>query len=93
MAGSCGKLEDMRERRRRDEWRMKRRAEELVRRWHGGRMFTKREVGRVASTHGRPCSCWLCAGSKEVPPRRERGFERDTFGQELPGGFEGRLRI
>ena len=34
---------------------------------------TPRQVGRMASTHGRPCSCWLCRSHKDVPPRSERG--------------------
>jgi hypothetical protein len=31
-------------------------------------------VGHMASTHGRPCSCWMCRHEKDVPPRRERGW-------------------
>lgn len=33
-----------------------------------------RGVAHLAETHGRPCSCWLCASHKDVPPRRERAF-------------------
>jgi hypothetical protein len=32
----------------------------------------ERLVQHMASTHGRPCSCWMCAYRKDVPPRRER---------------------
>lgn len=29
-----------------------------------------RQLGRLVSTHGRPCSCWLCStGSRPVEPR------------------------
>jgi hypothetical protein len=68
----------MRARRRQDEQRMKARARRVIGLWSRGRPAeepTARAVGRIASTHGRPCSCWLCAGSKDVPPRRERGFD------------------
>lgn len=33
-----------------------------------------RHVGVITSTHGRPCSCWLCQPGREVPPPRERAF-------------------
>jgi len=29
-------------------------------------------VGRLASTHCVPCSCWMCKFHKDVSPRRER---------------------
>lgn len=30
---------------------------------------------RMAETHCRPCPCRGCTSHKDVPPRRERGFE------------------
>lgn len=68
----------MRARRRQDEQRMKARARRIMALWSRG-LFTPasspRAVGRNASTHCRPCSCWLCSGHKDTPPKRER--ERD----------------
>jgi len=52
---------------------MKARAARLLVLWHGEAAATPRQVGRMASTHGRPCSCWLCRSHKDVPPRSERG--------------------
>lgn len=67
----------MRARRRQDAERMKARARKVMALWgHGASAAapSPRAVGKVASTHGRPCSCWLCSGRKDVPPKRERGF-------------------
>jgi len=66
----------MRARRRQDEQRMKARAKRLVRAWSFGFStdnIPPREVGRIASTHGRPCSCFLCRnenGSYSIADRR-----------------------
>lgn len=67
----------MRARRRHDEERMKARARRVMALWSHGLSTdapSPRALGKVASTHGRPCSCWLCASRKDVPPKRERGF-------------------
>ena len=68
----------MRARRRQDEQRMKARARAVMALWTRGLPTpapSPRAVGKIASTHGRPCSCWLCTGTKDVPPKRERGFD------------------
>lgn len=69
----------MRARRRQDEERMKARARRVMALWSRGLAdaptHSPRAVGRNASTHCRPCSCWLCSGHKDVPRKRERGFE------------------
>jgi hypothetical protein len=57
--------------------RMKARARRIMRLWAFGRQreFDARDVGRNASTHCRPCACWMCRyEGREVPPRRERAF-------------------
>ena len=34
-----------------------------------------RKVGVNASTHCRPCGCWMCQEDRtEIPPQRERRF-------------------
>jgi hypothetical protein len=71
-------IEGMRSRRRQDEQRMKDRAHRVSRLWYKGlhdKNVSAREVGRMASTHCRPCSCWVCTGHKEFAPMRERRFE------------------
>lgn len=71
----------MRGRRRQDEERSKGKARRLILLWsrhRDGDSPTAREIGRIASTHGRPCSCWMCRGHKDVAPRRERGFDPDA---------------
>lgn len=68
----------MRARRRQDAERMKARARRVMALWGRGSSAatpSARAVGKIASTHGRPCSCWLCSGTKDVPPKRERGFD------------------
>lgn len=68
----------MRARRRQDAERMKARARRVMTLWTHGLTDgdpSPRAVGKVASTHGRPCSCWLCRGRKDVAPKRERGFD------------------
>ncbi len=68
----------MRARRRADERRLKARALRVLRSWAGRRAYTPdpREVGVCASTHCRPCGCWMCqADAREVPPKRERPFD------------------
>lgn len=58
--------------------RMKNRARRTMRLWAGGRNapVDPRQVGVNASTHCRPCACWMCqADAREVPPMRERAFD------------------
>ena len=62
---------------------MKDRARRVLLLWRRGlpeKSASPREVGRTASTHGRPCSCWMCTGHKEAAPMRERRFEGDVSG-------------
>ncbi|PKP84223.1 MAG: hypothetical protein CVT80_09405 [Alphaproteobacteria bacterium HGW-Alphaproteobacteria-2] len=57
---------------------MKARARRIMGLWARGLFGAEpspRVVGRNAATHCRPCSCWMCSGHKDVPPKRERGFE------------------
>ncbi len=59
--------------------RVKARTRRIMRLWHG-RLSTgpmdPRKVGVNASTHCRPCGCWMCQEDrKEVAPLRERRFE------------------
>lgn len=28
-------------------------------------MITKRAIGHTASTHGKPCSCWMCGNPRK----------------------------
>jgi hypothetical protein len=61
---------------------MKERAKRVMKRWYGRLRPVPddpREIGRNASTHCRPCGCWMCqADGREVPPPRERAFaDRD----------------
>lgn len=65
--------------RRAHDQRIKARTRRIMRLWFG--RFTKeppdpRKVGVNASTHCRPCGCWMCqAPRKEIPPMRERAFD------------------
>jgi hypothetical protein len=62
--------------------RMKNRARRTMRLWAGRREtpLDPRQVGVNASTHCRPCACWMCQGQgREVPARRERAFEHHEF--------------
>ena len=64
--------------RRSHEQRVKARARRIMRLWNG-RLSTgplqPRKVGVNASTHCRPCGCWMCQQDrKEIPPQRERRF-------------------
>jgi hypothetical protein len=66
-----------RAKRRGDELRMKSRARRVMRLWFGNRFmpFDPRKVGVNASTHCRPCGCWMCQEpGREIPPPRERAF-------------------
>jgi hypothetical protein len=56
---------------------MKARARRIMRLWFRGMghdvPLDPRQVGRNASTHCRPCACWMCQeDGREVPPLRER---------------------
>jgi len=66
-----------RAKRRGDEVRMKIRARRVMRLWFGRwlQVMDPRQVGVNASTHCRPCGCFMCQEHhKEVPPPRERPF-------------------
>lgn len=66
-----------RARRRGDLLRMKSRARRVMKMWFGDRVdrFDPRQVGLNASTHCRPCGCWMCQEpGREVPQPRERAF-------------------
>ena len=61
--------------------RVKDRARRVMLIWAGNRqrpsnlqIVTPQAVGVNASTHCRPCSCFLCQPGREVPPPRERAF-------------------
>ncbi len=57
--------------------RVKARTRRVMRLWFGKR-FTDdpRKVGVNASTHCRPCGCWMCQEDRrDVPPLRERPFD------------------
>ena len=67
-----------RAKRRDHQLRMKRRARRVMRLWFGNwlQVIDPRQVGVNASTHCRPCGCWMCQEDrKQVPPPRERPFE------------------
>lgn len=56
---------------------MKARARRVMRQWFGRHVQEPdpRQVGLNASTHCRPCACWMCQTKRrEVPQRRERAF-------------------
>lgn len=59
--------------------RLKARTRRVMRLWHGGLSkgpLDPRKVGVNASTHCRPCGCWMCQEArKEVAPPRERQFD------------------
>ena len=63
--------------RRSHERRMKARARWVMRLWFRGRFpIDARVVGIYASTHCRPCGCWMCQEhAREVPQPRERAFD------------------
>jgi hypothetical protein len=72
-------MKDMTKRaqRRGDELRMKSRACRVMQLWFGNRVphLDPRKIGVNASTHCRPCGCWMCQEPRrEVPPPRERAF-------------------
>lgn len=58
--------------------RVKARARRIMRLWSRHQpsgIPCPRQVGVNASTHCRPCSCWMCQAGNEVPPMRERAFD------------------
>jgi hypothetical protein len=69
--------ETPRARRRADARRMKAKARRIMRKWFGGRFKEDpRQVGINASTHCRPCGCFMCQeDGREVPQPRERAFD------------------
>ena len=72
-----GLMDGNRALRRAHDQRMKARAKAVMKRWYGRRPVSTnpREIGRNASTHCRPCGCWMCQDDRrEVPPPRERAF-------------------
>ena len=56
--------------------RMKARARRIMRLWFRDHFKDDpRQVGINASTHCRPCGCWMCQEDhREVPQPRERAF-------------------
>jgi hypothetical protein len=57
---------------------MKSRARRTMRLWFGQKQqeLDPRQVGLNASTHCRPCGCWMCqAKRREIPAARERAFD------------------
>lgn len=57
--------------------RIKARTRRVMRRWFARLPLAPdpRDLGVAASTHCRPCACWMCqAPRKDVPPPRERPF-------------------
>jgi len=69
-------MDSKRAKRRAAEHRMKNIARRVMRLWAGNRQgpVSPQAVGINASTHCRPCSCYLCQPGREVPPMRERAF-------------------
>lgn len=71
--------EALRAKRRGHAERMKGRAKRVMRLWSshlGITTFDARQVGLNASTHCRPCGCWMCQeNAREVPAPRERAFD------------------
>jgi len=58
--------------------RVKTRTRRIMRLWFGRRPVSldPRQVGINASTHCRPCACWMCqADARDIPPLRERAFD------------------
>ena len=58
--------------------RIKARTRRVMRLWSRSAKtpLDPRQVGVNASTHCRPCGCWMCqADRKEMPPLRERRFD------------------
>ena len=67
--------------RRHHERRMKARARRYLRRCGMPSISgDPRVVGIIASTHCRPCSCFLCQPGKEIPPQPERAFLASSNG-------------
>jgi hypothetical protein len=72
------KVSAKRAKRRGDELRMKGRARRIMRLWLRGRFqpLDPCKVGVNASTHCRPCGCWMCQEPRrEIPQPRERAFD------------------
>jgi len=58
--------------------RVKERAKRVMRLWFAHREWPldPRKVGVNASTHCRPCGCWMCQEDRrDVPAPRERAFD------------------
>jgi hypothetical protein len=56
---------------------MKQRVRRIMTRWHRGLPIQEdlRNLGVMASTHGRPCGCFMCQEhGREHPQPRERAF-------------------
>ena len=58
--------------RRHQDWLAKRRAYNVLDGW-GVSDPNPGHVGKVASTHGKPCSCWMCGNARRIegPTRKE----------------------
>jgi len=61
--------------------RMKAKARRVMRLWFRERFDNDpRQVGVNASTHCRPCGCWMCQeDGRAVPQPRERAFDYSEF--------------
>jgi hypothetical protein len=61
--------------------RMKQRARRIMGRWFRSPFpEDPRNLGVNASTHCRPCGCWMCQEpGREVPQPRERAFDYQEF--------------
>jgi hypothetical protein len=57
---------------------MKARVRRIMQRWHRGlpvKQEDPRDLGVMASTHGRPCGCFMCQEpGRQHPQPRERAF-------------------
>lgn len=64
--------------RREQDERVKARTRRIMQLWSRqvpNGVLDPRQVGVNASTHCRPCACWMCrATHKDIPPLRERPF-------------------
>ena len=63
--------------RRAHDQRAKDRAKRVMKLWFGPKEWPPdpRKVGVNASTHCRPCGCWMCQEDRrDVAPPRERAF-------------------
>ena len=69
-------------RRRQDEMRLKKKAERILRNSWGYREkdITKKNIGKTASTHGKPCSCSFCGNPRKFFKERTIQEEKNLLG-------------